>query len=43
MKTMKIQVPVIEYPAVAAHPYYPFYGYYAYPYNPWYRYYGYWW
>jgi hypothetical protein len=36
MKTMKIKVPVVEYPAVF--PYYPWYGYYAYP---WYPYYGY--
>jgi hypothetical protein len=36
MKTMKIRVPVMEYPA--AFPYYPWYGYYAYP---WYPYYGY--
>lgn len=40
MKTIK--VPVVEYPAVSAYPYYPWYGYYAYPYNPWYGY-GYWW
>ncbi len=42
MKTMKFEIPVFEYPAVAAYPYpYPWYGYYAY--NPWYGYYVYPW
>jgi hypothetical protein len=33
MKTMKIKVPVLEYPAVPVYPYYPWYGYYAWPYG----------
>lgn len=38
MRTMKIKVPVMEYPAV--YPYYPWYGY-GYFGHPWYPYYGY--
>jgi hypothetical protein len=39
MKTMKVKVPVFEYPA-AMYPAYPWYGYYAWP---WYGYYYYPW